>query len=373
MKIKICHLTTVHSRYDIRIYQKMCLSLIKENYDVNLIVADGLGDEIKNGVYIFDIGKPRSRFQRIKRFPKEMYNRAMKLDADIYHFHDPELIYCGLKLRRKRKIVIMDAHEDFPKQLLGKHYMNKLVKTLLSKAFLIFESYASRKFSALVCATESIGQKFKAFMSNVWVVNNYPIVDELFKEGHYSLASKNICYIGAVSEIRGIKEIVRAAEVSNSLGKIKIAGKFNSQELHELVKTYRGWEKVEEMGILDRDGVRNLLSECVAGLVTFLPQENHIDAQPNKMFEYMSAGIPVIASNFPLWKEIINGNACGICIDPEDAVSISEAIDILINDPSSAKEMGKNGREAVLSKYNWNVEEPKLIKLYGELSKDIKK
>ena len=104
-----------------------------------------------------------------------------------------------------------------------------------------------------------------------------------------------------------------------------------------------------------------------AGLVTFLPSPNHLDAQPNKMFEYMSAGMPIITSNFPLWAEIVKENGCGLCVDPLKPEQIAIAIEYINSNPKEADNMGKNGKKAVLEKYNWGVEEVKLVNLYSRL------
>ncbi|MFA7567584.1 MAG: glycosyltransferase, partial [Alkalispirochaeta sp.] len=127
------------------------------------------------------------------------------------------------------------------------------------------------------------------------------------------------------------------------------------------------WKHVDFHGWLDRLGVRAILEQSTAGLVTFHPLPNHTDAQPNKMFEYMAAGIPVIASNFPLWREIIEGNQCGICVDPLNPEEIAKAIDYLVTHPQEAAELGQNGRQAVEKKYNWHQEEVKLLQLYSAL------
>ena len=111
------------------------------------------------------------------------------------------------------------------------------------------------------------------------------------------------------------------------------------------------------------------MSRSVAGLVTLHPVINYLDALPIKMFEYMAAGIPVIASDFPLWREIVVGNQCGLCVDPMDPAAIARAIDHLAQHPDEACQMGENGRRAVLEKFNWAVEEKKLIQLYEDLLK----
>ena len=117
------------------------------------------------------------------------------------------------------------------------------------------------------------------------------------------------------------------------------------------VKARPGWGRVNELGYVNRQGVRETLGRSVAGLVTLHPIVNYLDALPVKMFEYMAAGIPVIASNFPLWRGIIEGNECGLCVDPLDSGAIAEAIDYLVNHPEEACRMGGNGRMAISTRY----------------------
>lgn len=96
---------------------------------------------------------------------------------------------------------------------------------------------------------------------------------------------------------------------------------------------------------------------------------NYLDSLPIKMFEYMSAGIPVVASNFPLWKEIIEKNRCGVCVDPLSPKDIAKAINFIVQNPQIAQKMGENGKRAILEKYNWQIEEQKLFNIYEGLLK----
>ena len=144
-----------------------------------------------------------------------------------------------------------------------------------------------------------------------------------------------------------------------------MVGAFSEEKIEDEVKSYEGWRRVEEFGFLDRLGVAEVLLRSKAGLVTFHSVPNHIDAQPNKMFEYMSAGVPVIASNFVLWREVIEGNNCGLCVNPQQPKEIAEAIDYLLCNDVEAQRMGANGRKAVSEKYNWKLEEARLLELYG--------
>lgn len=366
----ICHLTSAHPRDDIRIFVKECISLKKVS-NVVLIVADSLGDEVKNGVFIYDVGSSMSRLDRIINAPTRVLEKAIQVDADIYHLHDPELIPIGLKLKKLGKIVIFDAHEDVPKQLLSKPYLNKPARWLLSSVFSVFERLACPKLDYIVTATPSIREKFRSFGAASIDVNNYPLLGELDAgEIDWSKKKQYVAYVGGIASIRGISQVVSAMNLTKTRARLQLAGNFNEPAVERAVHEDAGWQLVDALGLVNRERVREVLSQCVAGLVTFLPAPNHIDAQPNKMFEYMSAGLPIIGSHFSLWKEIIEGNDCGICVDPLNPQEIADAIDFLVNNPKEAERMGYNGQKAVQEKYNWGMQEQKLLSLYSTLEKN---
>lgn len=366
---KICHLSSVHPRYDTRIFLKECRSLAAIGYSVSLVVADGKGHESKDGVAIFDVGSPAGRLDRMLKTTRRVYEKAKSLDADIYHFHDPELIPVGLKLKRKGKKVIFDAHEDVPKQILSKPYLNKLTKLVLSKLVRAYEGWACKRFDAVVAATPYIRDKFLSVNNNSIDINNFPMLDELAVEKiDWRMKGNQVCYVGGITAVRGVHEIVEALQFVAGGSRLKLGGSFMESDFERSVKCLAGWNSVDELGWLDRTGVRNTLKHSLAGLVTLHPIANYRDALPVKMFEYMAAGIPVVASNFPLWQEIVLGNDCGLCVDPLDPQAIARAIDFLVENPSRAEQMGRNGQRAVNERYNWSIEEGKFFKLYAGLA-----
>ena len=363
--MKVCHLTSAHPRYDTRIFLKECTSLAENGHEVHLIVADDKKDELTNNVFIHDVGKKsKGRLNRFLQTTKKVYKKAIDLDADLYHFHDPELLIYAYFLKLKGKKVIYDIHEDLPRQLLSKPYLNYFSKIILSFLIEKIENFCASKFDFLFTATPFIRDRFLKINFNTIDINNYPILSELFEEKKVDKKNQ-VCFIGGISKIRGIENLVRACE--NIDGKLILAGKFNNTDLERKVKSLKGWKNVDFRGFVNRKQAKQIMAESKAGVVTFLPEPNHLNSQPNKMFEYMSASLPVICSNFPLWKSIIEVNNSGKCIDPDSVSDLSACINQFLKDESLLS-MGTTARKTVVSLYNWEVEEIKMSNKYQILN-----
>jgi glycosyltransferase involved in cell wall biosynthesis len=360
--IKICHLTSVHPRYDTRIFLKECKTLLNAGFDVNFIVGDGKGDEVVDGIKIFDVGKPQNRRQRMFETTKKVFEKSLEIDADIYHFHDPELIPMGLKLKKFGKKVIYDVHEDVPRDILKKYYLNKFSRPILSKLIEIYEHYAAKKFDYIITATPYIRDRFKRSNRNTIDINNFPLLNEFYSINPQVKRENAVCYIGCISIDRGILEIIKSLEYVDTT--LHLAGEFETEELKNLVMQLPAWKKVKYYGYANREKVKEIFMRVSIGIVTLLPDSSNIYSMPTKLFEYMSASLSVIASNFPLWKEIVEKNNCGICVNPTKPEEIAKAIKYLITYSNRAKEMGENGRKVILQKYNWERESEKLLEVY---------
>lgn len=376
--IKVCMITTVHYPFDTRIFHKEAKTLAKAGYEVTLI-AQHNKNEIIDGIKIIALPKPKNRLSRIFFLTRRAYILALEQNAEIYHFHDPEFLPWGKLLKNKtNKKVIYDVHEDYPADILTKSWIPKGVRVSISILFNIYEKKISKKFDSIIVAWPKIGHNFeKKEYKNIHVITNYPIL-EYFPLEKISKKDKNnsddyyikLIYVGGLTAIRGIKEIIRSLEhIKCDNIKLILVGIFQEKGLKEELIILSEWQKVEYKGWLTQKEAYKEMSQATIGLLCFLPAPCHIYSVTNKLFEYMAAGIPVIASNFYSFKNIIDKNKCGICVNPQNPKEIANAINYLIEHDEEARIMGENGRKAVKKDYNWENESIKLLGAYQRLRK----
>jgi glycosyltransferase involved in cell wall biosynthesis len=205
------------------------------------------------------------------------------------------------------------------------------------------------------------------YQSNTTCIKNYSLPDDILENTDWNNRSFELCYIGDITKVRGILEMINLIQGTNL--KLNLAGLFENDKLFNTIKSLDGWRNVNYHGYVSREGVKKILRTTKIGLLILHPTQTHLYSLPIKLFEYMAAGLPIIASNFQTWKEIIEENECGYCIDPFDQKMLREKIEFIINNPVNAKQMGRNGRKAIEEKFNWEVEAKKLVGIYNNLSK----
>ena len=367
----IVHMTSAHSRNDVRIFLKECRSLSQQGHDVTLLVADGLPGEVRDGVRILSVPKATGRLGRMTMGPARMLPRALGMKADLYHFHDPELMPLGLCLKLRGSRVIFDSHEDLPKQILDKPYLSKPIRRLVASMASLLQWAILPWFDGLVTATPTIRGVLERLNRNCVDINNYPIKGELMTMERSLPAHRNLAYIGGITRIRGVIELVAALEHLPTDIRLLMAGSFEDPALEQTMKAMPGWSHVDYLGIIGRDRVREVLADCMLGIVTYLPAPNHMEALPTKMFEYMSAGLAIIASDFPEWQRILEEGPCGRCADPQDPKALADAIATLLSQPDRVLEMGRHGQKLVADRYNWEVEAGKLGNLVSSICSKI--
>lgn len=371
--MKVRHLTTVHAVGDTRVLHKECRSLASEGFDVALIACHPR-DEVVSGVQVLGIGTSRNRFDRVTRKAFQMLRRALRERADLYHFHDPELIGVGLLLKVLGKKVVYDAHEDVPKQIMNKFWIHPLAKRPFSAAARFAERLAGRFLDGIVAATPAIAEKTlpgkdkRVFPeASTVVVQNFPEIGLAAERNEMPFAERDsaFVYVGGLSGQQGLIEMVTAFErlPDNVVG--TFAGKF--KQLRDKATAMPGWSRVRYLGEVGRDEVVAALRDARCGLALNHPITNYLDAYSTKMFEYMACGLPVICSNFPLWSQIVTETGCGVAVDPFDADAIADAIRRYYDDPELAAETGERGRQAILEKLNWSAEFTRLLDLYRSI------
>lgn len=355
----------MHQRRDVRIVYKECSTLAKAGYDTHLIIGDGKGDEVFRGVKIHGCLKHSNRFKRMLLGPLQILLKATELKANVYHFHDVELLPVGVILKALGYSVIYDVHDDVPKQIMGKHYISKPLKWILAPAVRCIEAVLSRRMSAIVAADPAKQKRFARYNPHTWTVHNYPLMEELLMLDTSKRDPKRVCYVGAITRIRGIIPVLDSIQPLNV--KLILAGAFDPPSLEDECRRHPSWNKVEYLGFIDRVGVAEVLSRASVGMVIWLPNENYLDSLPIKMFEYMSASMPVVASNFPNLKAIIEHYGCGLCVDPYKTKDIAKAISTILSDRDLAETMGQRGHDAIVSTLNWSSQADILCELYEEV------
>jgi glycosyltransferase involved in cell wall biosynthesis len=361
----VLHLTTVHPRFDLRIFGKQCLSLKREGYDVHLLVADGRGDEVRDGIIIHDLGRPSGRVHRMTELPLCAVAAIRRLKPSLVHFHDPELLPAALCLRLAGYTVVYDAHEDLPRSIKSRRWLRQELLGVVSRFAEWTENACASAMSAVVGATPHIAARFAKRNRNVIAVCNYPDLLNVPEMLNREPEPATFCYVGAISRHRGIIEIVRAT--GNVGAKLLLAGPFGDDQLQAQVAAMPEWQNVEYFGVLPHEQVWGLMRRSQAGLLFLHLVPNYVDSLPVKLFEYMAAGLPVLSSDYPGWPDIVKDNGIGLTCDPADAEAIAGLMRQILADPDRAQAMGSYAREAVVTRYSWKGEAEKLIDLYRKL------
>ncbi len=369
--MEIVHLTATHHWDDPRIFHKMCRSLAKAGHDVHLVAprCDGPEIETRHGVRVHAVPPAQNRWQRLGRTSSWILKRLARLNADIYHFHDPELTPLGLRLKAAGKRVVYDAHEDLPKHVLIREWIPTFLRKAASRGASIGEAIAARLLDGIVAATPLIARRFP--QHKTVTVQNFPIPEEIEAPGRLPVSKRSpvVAYAGTITHLRGARAMVSAMALlpKSPPSRLSLAGKIVPAALEHQLRQGAGWDRVDYHGWCDRQGIAGLLAQASVGLVTFLPTPNHVEAQPVKLFEYMCAGLPIVASDFPVWREFVEGAGCGLLVDPEDPQTIAEAIRWLLTHPAEAERMGRRGRTAVAERLNWQREFQVLSDFYHRL------
>lgn len=390
---RVVHMTTVHHPYDPRIYHKQCKSLKKAGYDVTLIAQAAPDDHLqKNGpagliksqtaqddhsqktkpnepIKHIKLKKYTSRLKRMIFGTLETYKQAKKLQADVYHFHDPELMFVGWLLKKKNNVVIYDIHEDYVTSILQKEYLNKPMRKWMARIYKFFEKFFTRKME--LCLAEKY---YKDIYNRGTCILNYPTINETFltHDRKDKPLTDKLLYTGNVTDDRGALIHAKIPHIHEDMS-VHFIGKCPrelAEKMYDVAKGRKDQLHIEGIDrFIEKEAIeaKYLSENWLAGIALFPPTDHYMKKELTKFFEYMNAGLPILCSNFPIWKEFVETYQCGLAVDPYNEKEVKQAIDYLRNHQEEAKQMGENGRQAVIEQLNWLKEEEKLIKWYETL------
>ncbi|MCA9093639.1 MAG: glycosyltransferase family 4 protein [Planctomycetaceae bacterium] len=369
---RVVHITTVHNPLDVRIFHKECLSLVEAGCNVSLICCHDR-DEIVDGVQLRAVPKPSGRLRRLTVTQWYAFSAALRERAEIYHLHDPELMPLGIALKLLGKRVVLDVHEDYRQKIWEKLYLSYPLRLTLSWIVGRIEDICGLMFNGIVTVTPHIARYFPK--RKTALVRNYPEYGEfeLQNPPPYSDRPNNIAYIGSITANRGawrmLKAVHKLNEESHLNAKLILAGPIGTPELEAELRASPEWASVDFRGFLTRQGIGEVLANSRVGILVLDATPCYVNAYPMKLFEYMAAALPVVASDFPVWREIVDGAQCGISINPMDVEGIAQTVKHLLENPQEAEQMGRRGKDAAHKLYFWEREAETLVIFYRRILK----
>jgi glycosyltransferase involved in cell wall biosynthesis len=366
----IIHFTTVHPRDDSRIRSKQVATLAQAfGTDVSLFVQDGLGDEIdpKDGYRVVDTGPRLRRIPRMIIGGWRMMRAVARARPAVAHFHDPELLPWAMLLRLLGIKIIYDVHEDMPEQVKHNPGLPRLAQRILPPFVRLAEWAGAGIVDGVVAPTTTITERFPP--RKTALVRNFPILSELHAPDPKAMRDRppEFAYVGYISEVRNIFGMIEAvARLSRPDAKLRLVGSFAISETEARAKAMPEWRSVAFDGWASREQVASALAGARAGLVLLKPITHEMVTLPIKLFEYMAAGLPVVASDFPVWRDIVEAAGCGLLVDPLDVSAVTDAMEWILDHPDEAQAMGERGRRAVEERFNWDHEAATLTAFYRE-------
>jgi glycosyltransferase involved in cell wall biosynthesis len=366
--LKVVHVTSAHPVDHIRIFIKECRTLAAAGYDV-VLVAPHDRDEVVDGIQIRAVPRARNRGERMTRTAFRAIRTAAAENASLYHLHNPELLVWAPVLRLRGGRVVFDMHEHTPVALTTKDWVPPPARQGLSRVMRGAERVLLAGMPVIFAET-GYGKDYTWVRRSATVLN-MPLVDELLALNVTRHSVFTIGYLGYIESRRGAGVMLDAADILVERGRqfrLELVGPVAEPFRGELARrqataTYplyapgyfpprQGWERMARSHV---------------GLAVLASTQNNRMSYPTKIFEYMALGMPVITSDFPLYRAVIEESQCGFCIDPHSPEALADNIEWVIGHPEQAAAMGQRGREAARHRFNWKLEAEKLLRFYDEL------
>jgi glycosyltransferase involved in cell wall biosynthesis len=368
----VCHVISGYLRDDARVFYRQCISLSKNGHEVIVLTNDSEPDcETENVWFRACEHYWPSRLKVILFAKRQFLSKALEIDADIYQLHSPELLTLIPALKKRNKRIIYDAHEDMPRHIIEKDSIPWFARSILAR---IIDLYMKRAFShvdSVISPHQHVVQELSGVVTNCVEIANFPLVEEKEKLVKNDFLNREtvFCYAGTVYPYSN-QELTMAAISNIGSAKYVVAGHIDDAHLKEL-SICSGSEQSKFLGRISKTELGCVLDSAIAGLVVYDYKLNLGGKLgsfgTNKLFEYMEAGLPVICTDYEIWRSVVEGEGCGICIEPGNFDQLYQALLKLAENKDLAYEMGCRGRAAVERFYNWGSEEAKYLSLVDKL------
>jgi glycosyltransferase involved in cell wall biosynthesis len=372
--VRVAHLTSVHPWDDTRIFHRMCRALADDGFDVHLVAPCDNPPPASDTAGITLHAVPRGTGNRLRRCTQTVnavFRKALELDARLYHFHDPELLPVGAELARRGKRVIYDVHEDLPATIVDKPWLPKLAGRFLAGPVSHIERSWARRMTAVIGAEEAITERFQDLVPLAISVQNFPrLADFPAPSGtDYKREQGLLVSFGGLNGHRCADRILAGlSQLTGALDyRLVIAGRSFGPAFETPLQSLPAFQRMNFVGRVGHDEMKSYLYRAQLAFVMYSPSPNHLRVRSNRFFEAMSAGVPVITSDFPHWRQMVESIGCGLPVSPRDPAAIAAAVQWLLSHPAEAAAMGKRGRLAVEQRYSWEQEQQRLLALYREL------
>jgi glycosyltransferase involved in cell wall biosynthesis len=364
---------------------KEALSLSETGYDINIICWDRLAELpseqiLPSGINIIRIQNIRSAYGigiqqilTIFRFWIAAYQLLAKLHPDLIHCHDFDTLPAGLAYGKIHHIpVIYDAHEYYAEFV--KPRLNGFVGILIYSIISTIERICAKISDAVITVDETLADNYKRLNQRVLVLGHFP--QRTFAEIPNPIFTRPVLtmlYAGRISIDRGALlyiDILNFLLDLNIPARLVFAGAITPATDEKLIFQHAlGLENfIVFTGWIPYNQMQDIYHSADIGLSILQPLPRYVAALPVKLFEYMACGLPIIACNFSAISNIVNEENCGILVDPtSQPLEIARFIKDWWNETSIPCLLGENGRQAILSKYNWENQFRKLLELYKNL------
>jgi len=359
-------------------------SLLEAGHDLTVVFAQGnrTGRSDDDRYDIVSLGFEGSKLRRVLGlgyFYRTVYTELCRVKPDAIHCAHPFLLPPAVSYKRATGAgLVYDPFEMYC--LTWSTYM-PFARPLWQRMFEAVENHFVSSVDAVVTIdtrASVLEKRYRKVIDAVEVLLNVTrLATNVDPRLAASLAGKYqdqplVAYVGSIEAVKGMDVTIEAvARVREAIPGVRLLliGPLIEPQRWEATKA-RFAEFVELIPTLPYDKMMAYLQLARVGLAPYQPTWQYPDSRGNsrKLFTYMQAGLPIVGPEFGELGFVVREEGCGILVDTTSAEDIAAAIEKLLREPEWARELGERGRRAVIEKYNWELEQKKLLTAYARVA-----